>query len=236
MKILLNYANGKFLESQFKNSQSGLAAGFNVVYQMGGSDIESCFSIAHHNILSEKRGAGYWLWKPYFINRILKNMNETDILFYSDSGSIFIRRMEPIFDAVTSDPRGIVAFELAGGHIEKQYTKMDLLKYMNMESSEYADSPQRMASFMCFRGTNEAKRIVSEYLELAKNPHFITDTSNQNGWVEPNFKGHRHDQSIWSLLTKKHNVTILRDPTQWGLHHNETTEAEVFIHHTRDSR
>ena len=28
------------------------------------------------------------------------------------------------------------------------------------------------------------------------------------------FKEHRHDQSIWSLITKKNKVTILPDPTQ----------------------
>jgi hypothetical protein len=236
MKILLNYANGKFLESQFKNSQSGLAAGFNVVYQMGAADIESYFSIAHSDILSEKRGAGYWLWKPYFIKRILNTLSENDILFYADSGSVFIRRMEPIFQAVTSDPRGIIAFRLAGSHIEKEYTKRDLLKYMDMTAPEYSNTPQRMASFMCFRGTDEAKRIVSHYLETATNPHFVTDTPNKDGWQEPNFKGHRHDQSIWSLLTKKHDITILPDPTQWGVQHGENTENEQYIFHTRDSR
>lgn len=236
MRVLLNYANGNFLKSQFKNSQSGIAAGFNVVYQMGAADIESQFSIAHSDILSQKRGAGYWLWKPYFINRILNTLSETDILFYADSGSIFLRRMEPIFQAIRSEPSGIIGFRLAGNHIEKEYTKRDLLKYMDMISPEYTDTPQRMASFICFRGTDDAKRIVSQYLEAATNPHFATDTPNKDGWVDPNFKGHRHDQSIWSLLTKKHNITILPDPTQWGVQHGENKEDDQYILHTRDPR
>lgn len=236
MKILLNYADGKFLESQFKNSQSGLAAGFNVVYQMSRNEISHVFIEQNKEIMSSKRGVGYWLWKPYFIKRILNTLSENDILFYADSGSVFIRRMEPIFQAVTSDPRGIIAFRLAGRHIEKEYTKRDLLKYMDMTAPEYSNTPQRMASFMCFRGTDEAKRIVSHYLETATNPHFVTDTPNKDGWQEPNFKGHRHDQSIWSLLTKKHDITILPDPTQWGVQHEENTENEQYIFHTRDSR
>jgi len=236
MRVLLNYANGKFLESQFKNSQSGLAAGFNVVYQMGVSDIEPWFSIVHNTILSEKRGAGYWLWKPYFIKRFLNPLTENDILFYSDSGAVFIRRMEPIFKAISEDDNGVIGFKLAGGHLENEYTKRDLIRYMEMENTEHQTSPQRMASFMCFRGTDFAKRLVSEYLELATNPHFVTDSPNKDGWVEPQFKGHRHDQSIWSLLTKKHNITILPDPTQWGIHHGENTDSDQFIIHTRDSR
>jgi hypothetical protein len=130
----------------------------------------------------------------------------------------------------------VIGFRLAGGHIEKHYTKRDLLKHMDMANTDHADSPQRMASFMCFRGTDDAKRIVSEYLELSKTTHFITDTPNTDGWVEPNFQGHRHDQSIWSLLTKKHGITILPDPTQWGVQHGENTEEHQFIIHTRDPR
>ncbi len=236
MKILLNYADGKFLESQFKNSQTGLAAGFNVVYQMNRSEIGEDFIQSNLQIMSSKRGVGYWLWKSYFINRILAGMGEHDILFYADSGSVFVRRVEPLFNAVMADPKGVIGFRLAGSHLEKHYTRRDVLNFMGMNISEHTDSPQRMASFMCFRGTDAAKQIASEYLSLCCNPKLIMDGPNDDGWKEPGFVDHRHDQSIWSLLTKKHGITILPDPTQWGLHHKETIEADVFINHTRDSR
>ncbi len=236
MKILLNYADGKFLESQLKNSQSGLAAGFNVVHQMSRSEIDSEFAVRHDGILSQKRGAGYWLWKSYFINKILHNMDKNDILFYSDSGSVFVRRVEPIFQAVMNDPKGIIGFALAGGHLEKYYTKRDLFNHMGINTTEYTDTPQRMASFMCFRKTPESLAIALEYSELVSNPHLITDTPNKDGWVEPGFMDHRHDQSIWSLLTKKHGITILPDPTQWGVQHGENTAEHQYLSHTRDSR
>lgn len=236
MKILLNYADGKFLQSQLKNSQSGLAAGFNVVYQMGRADIDSQFYNEHKEILDQKRGVGYWLWKAHFITRLLSNMKENDILFYADAGSYFVRRMEPVFAAVAADPLGVVAFCLAGGHLEKAYTKRDLFLHMGMNESQYRDTPQRMASFMCFRGTNAAREIADEYLNLCCNPHLITDAPNTDGWVEEGFVDHRHDQSVWSLLTKQHGVVILADPTQWGVYHGENSEEQQFLVHTRDPR
>lgn len=236
MKILLNYASGKFLESQFKNSQSGLAAGFNVVYQMSDVEIDSDFYEKNKSILSQKRGAGYWLWKAYFVNKLIQTLSETDILFYADSGSVFIKRLEPIFHYIQHDLRGVIAFNMAGGHIEKLWTKRDLFMKMEMNDSKYTDTPQRMASFMAFRGTKFAKDLSKEYLNLATNKHLITDDPNQDGWVESGFHDHRHDQSIWSLLTKKHDIAILADPTQWGVHHGENTEADQYIVHTRDSR
>lgn len=236
MRILLNYADGKFLESQFRNSQSGLAAGFNVVHQMGRSEIDSDFAERHSGILSQRRGVGYWLWKPYFINKILTGMGSDDILFYADSGSVFVKRMEPIFNEIASDPVGVIGFRLAGGHTEKRYTKRDVFLHMDTNTHQYTDTPQRMASFMCFRGTDSAKKLAKEYLDLCCISHLIDDSPNTDGWAETDFVDHRHDQSVWSLLTKKHGVTILPDPTQWGVHHQENDDSHQFIFHTRDPK
>ena len=107
---------------------------------------------------------------------------------------------------------------------------------MKLNEFKYTDTPQRMASFMAFRGTKFAKNLSEEYLNLATNEHLITDEPNRDGWAEVGFHDHRHDQSIWSLLTKKHEVVTLADPTQWGVHHGENTEADQYIIHTRDSR
>jgi hypothetical protein len=36
--------------------------------------------------LNNHRGFGYWLWKPYIINKLLEKLSEGDILIYADSG------------------------------------------------------------------------------------------------------------------------------------------------------
>ena len=203
MRILLNYASGKFLESQFKNSQSGLAAGFNVVYQMSDAEIDSDFYENNKIILSQKRGAGYWLWKAYFVNKLIQTLSETDILFYSDSGSIFIKKMDSIFEHIQNDHRGVIAFRMAGEHIEKLWTKRDLFTHMKLNEFKYTDTPQRMASFMAFRGTKFAKNLSEEYLNLATNEHLITDEPNRDGWAEVGFHDHRHDQSIWHTCGRR---------------------------------
>ena len=212
MKILLNYAsNGRFIQSQLANSQSGLAAGFNVVYSMSNTDIDRDFAESNKDILSQKRGAGYWLWKSYFLDRLVWQIDEHDVLFYADSGSIFIRNMQPIFDTILNDRSGVVAFNMSGGHLEKYWTKRDIFRTTDTDSDVYKNTPQRMASFIGVRGTAFAKSFIREYLRLCCNAHLITDTPNVDGWVEPDFKDNRHDQSIWSVLTKKHEITTLPD-------------------------
>lgn len=237
MRVLINYASGgRFAQSQLLNSQTGLACGFNVVYQMSNSDIDTDFSTKNTHVLNQRRGAGYWLWKPYFVNRLISSMTESDVLFYADSGSVFIKHLDPIFNAINEDKNGVLAFQMSGRHIEKYFTKRDVIRKLDAEYSEFTDTPQRMASFMAFRGTDFAKQLVGEYLSFCCDPHLITDEPNHDGWIEPGFNDNRHDQSIWSLLTKRYSVNTLPDPTQWGLFHGETTQEDMFINHTRDSK
>jgi hypothetical protein len=50
----------------------------------------------------------------------------------------------------------------------------------------------------------------------------LTDIENAYGSDNyPNFKDHRHDQSIFSLLSKKYDFLAFRDPSQFG---NDTKE------------
>ena len=236
-RILLNYASGgRFRESQIKNSQTGLAAGLNTIYQMSDTQIDENFREKNKRILESKRGAGYWLWKPYFINKIIGQMTETDILFYSDSGAVFIKELSPVFESVTKDARGVVGFYMAGRLIEKYWTKSDMFLQMELDLPQFKDTPQRVASFMVFRGTSFAKKLIAEYLSIACDYHMISDEPNIHAFVESGFKEHRHDQSIWSLLTKKYDVTMMNEPTQWGQICKESFPTDQYIIHTRDPK
>jgi len=48
---------------------------------------------------------------------------------------------------------------------------------------------------------------------------------------KPNYKefiDHRHDQSIFSVLTKKYNLLAYRDPSQWGNEDIKTYKSTSF--------
>ena len=67
MNYLINYADQAFFQSRALNSISGIQAGFDSVIQYQKKDMSSDFLSENKEILSKRRGAGYWLWKPYFI-------------------------------------------------------------------------------------------------------------------------------------------------------------------------
>ena len=59
------------------------------------------------------------------------------------------------------------------------------------------------------------------------NKNILTDIPNACGLSNlPEFKDHRHDQSILSLLAKKHNVEMFRDPSQWGNPHKRPSARQ----------
>jgi len=67
------------------------------------------------------------------------------------------------------------------------------------------------------RKTDNSSRFVSEWLRWSEDPRLLTDVPNTQGLPDyADFIDHRHDQSIFSLLTKKHGVPAFRDPSQWG--------------------
>ena len=74
MKILINYADKQYEPARKWNTLTGkYIAKFDKVYEFSPHDIDPSFAILYHDILSQKRGNGLWLWKPYFVNKVLEN-------------------------------------------------------------------------------------------------------------------------------------------------------------------
>ena len=167
------------------------------------------------NILRQNKGNGYWLWKPHFIQKSLNCLHWGDFLFYCDSGSYFIQPITPIIDIILETGQDIIAFEL--DHIERAWTKRDTFLLMDCDIPKYSESKQRLGGFIMFRKTKFTMNFVAEFLSYVQDERLITDLENQCHY--PNYLGfreHRHDQSIFSLLTKKHDLKAYRDPSQFG--------------------
>jgi hypothetical protein len=240
MRLLINYADRAFRPSQRLNSDSGVrVGGFDRAVSYGPSDIDPVFRAKNQAILSEKRGAGYWLWKPYVINQALQSVADGDFVFYSDAGSTFIRPIEPLIALAHDTGQDVLVFEL---HqlVEKIWTKRDAFILMGADAPRYADTFQRLASFSLWRKSPVSMSLSRELLRCAEDPRLITDLPNTMGLGNyDGFKGHRHDQSILSLLTKLHGLPAFRDPSQWGNNWKTLypdSRYDQLIEHTRARR
>ena len=216
-KILINFADEKFKFSQRFNSETGLkVARFDCFFSYGIEDIGKDFYKKNQTILDFKRGAGYWLWKPYFILKTLEEKADIgDFVFYCDSGSFFINEINFLINEMNKARVDVMCFELP--HLEKDWTKRDCFILLDAEDKKYTHSHQILSSFHLIKKSDFSLRFYKEFLQYSQDPRLITDKPNTLG--KPNldgFRDHRHDQSIFSILSKKYDLPLFRDPCQDG--------------------
>lgn len=98
--IAISYANRKYKKQLEVNKKSALEIGkVNEYYSYSPNDIDPDFKNKNKYIFSLPRGNGYWLWKPYFILKTLKEkLNEGDYLIYTDAGILYMNSTYTIIE------------------------------------------------------------------------------------------------------------------------------------------
>lgn len=171
------------------------------------------FYAQHGKFLEEnKRGFGYWLWKPYLIKKQLEAMAENEILVYADSRcTLNVQgkpRLKEYFELVNQSPYGNLAFCL--DYLEKMWTKMDLFAYLN--SYEHLLTKHLNATAFVIRKCDHSVNLINKWYATSCNYDLINDRPS----TLPNdaiFLEHRHDQSVWSLLRKQYGCVVIKDET-----------------------
>jgi len=213
MRVLVNYADKKYSKTQKFNSFTGRYRGdVDRVIQYSPDDIDVEFRNKYHHIFEHSRGNGLWLWKPYLIRKTLLTLEEGDILFYSDSGSFFIRSIKYIEKRMGQDDIWISGLPL----IEKQYTKKDAFLLMNCLSGDYVETNQASGTFLMFRKSSRSMKFVEEWLEYCCDIRILGPQKSVLGEEDDLFIQHREDQSVLSLLAKKYGLVRHQDPSQYG--------------------
>lgn len=217
--ILTNLSNKLFKDSRDLLNISAIEAGINKIYSYDFEDIiYSEFFKRNESILSQPKGLGYWLWKPYIILEASKKINEDDIVFYSDCGINIIKHLQPLID-ICNNEADIMLFANSN-YTNRIWTKRDCFILMDCDEEKYWNGVHCDAAFMLFRKTSHSIQFLEEWLLFGRNENIITDIPNICGEENlPEFVDHRRDQSIISLLAIKYGVEFYRMPTQFGNHY-----------------
>lgn len=199
-------------------------------------NIDSEFFEKNKEILIQKRGAGYWLWKPYFIEKVLNSVSDSDIVFYVDAGNIFINDPTFLYEKFDLN-NGIILFDnrdgMISGESAKNYIscKKDSFVLMGCDEEKYVNGKHLNASYQIYKKNENSLNFVKKYLFYCQNLKIITDTPNEYGDNYPGYYDHRHDQSVLSLLALKENIIPLVDPSEWGNKSKERGFNQIFLHH-----
>jgi len=244
MRVLVSYANKPY----FYRSQRLLVETSKPYFDGHASytyeHLDRDFIEKNKHILSQPRGGGYWLWKPYVILKTLEAVKEGDYVMYVDSGNAFISSPDPLFKICERQERGILLFENRDGTaVDKEvkggiwqnymFTKYDCFELMKCNTDPYIYGNQVDGSYVIVRKNKFTLDFMKEYLSYCENEDILTDTPNKLGKNYPGYRDHRHDQSVLSLMAIQYKLPTEREPSEWG--NNQITEKseykQIFQHH-----
>lgn len=227
---VVSFANDKFRKQQKWSTLSAKLFGrVDKVLEYSPKDIDENHLKLHENILHYKKGFGNYFWKPYIVNKALKEVKEGDYLLSADSGSVFIKSIKPLVRHLERNKKNILCFRLL--LIEKQWTKRDAFILMDCDDPKYTDTPQITSTFILVKKCQESIDFLKEWEIYSKDSRILSDDPSVLGKDYPEFVENRHDQTILSLLSKKHNgVLIEGDMSDFGCFPNRYLFDERFIY------
>jgi hypothetical protein len=212
----VTYSTVSFESMRRKNVKSAYKKGkADIVFEYTPEDIDESFKEKHKYILSQKRGAGLWLWKPYIINKALSEIEYGDYLMYSEAASVFIKPIPYLIKDLELSRQDIMVFDLP--LISEQWTKRETFVRMQCENMGFEKRNQISSSFILLKKSDISIKFVNDYLNVCCDEKAISSVQFDPEIMNPEiFLEHREDQSILSLLSMKYNLTTFRDPSQYG--------------------
>ena len=220
--ILCSFADRRLWRSKNRLlRQSSQMNVYDNIYFFDETDIAPDFLVKHREILNTSvRGFGYWIWKPYFISKVLSLCNDGDIIHYIDVGCWLNHRGKDRFydyiEMVNKSQIGLLAFKnMYYGQFknlnsyslpERQWTKSDTLDYFGvLHDSDIINSEQVLATTFFVKKSPLMMDFVDNWLSAWDDYRLVNDDvsliPNSSDFVE-----HRHDQSVFSILCKQLDV------------------------------
>lgn len=218
MKIhLISYGDENYASQKEFLKESALSSKlFHQVKLYDTSDLDQNFSEQFESILKNTKGGGYWIWKPFLVNKYFQTLPKDDILLYCDAGCMInprgAKRFHEYVELLIQSNSGSLAFELP--HLEIEYTKQEVFDYFG---ADYAvmNANQLVGGIFFLRKCAHARELVDEWIQtLYNNP--LLFTNDKNGvQQQQQFIKHKSDQSIFSVIRKTLGTAIIVDETYY---------------------
>ncbi len=178
---------------------------FSSVTSILDSDIKESYYDSYPHIFdpSARGKHGYWGWKPFIILNKLNEIPDGDSVMYLDSRSHFCgnekekERIEELFSLTEY----VLAHHLSDP--ERGWTKRETLKFFGIDETPEMETLQRMGGIVFVRNNERSRAFIKEWFDTIINHFEIVNDSKDLNNQHPHFIDHRHDQSIFSILTKR---------------------------------
>ncbi|MFM9195272.1 MAG: hypothetical protein ACKOWG_05935 [Planctomycetia bacterium] len=163
-----------------------------------------------------RRGFGLYTWKPHVIRRRIETLPEGDLLVYCDAGCSLNpegrSRLEEYLALAAADPAGVLAFSLDG--TVGEWTKRAALAAFGADTPELRRRTMVLAGIRVLRAGPATLDLVREWESRMADLRIVDDSPSSEG-EHPEFRAHRHDQSIFTLVAHGRGLRSIPDETWW---------------------
>jgi len=219
MKIhLVSYATPRFRHRQVILAASALANKVaDRVWAFSPAKVSRAgFSQRCPELNLNERGSGFWAWKPFIISKVLAEVPDGDVVFYCDVGRSFplkqlTRPVHAFLDWMDACQQEVMPGVLipASGPMS-MWTKRDAFVFTGMDRPEVHAAAPVQASFSLWKAGPQARALAEEWLSMAARRELVSDDPGSCGINElPDFRDHRHDQSLLTLCCLKQGIQAL---------------------------
>ena len=204
----ITYATPAYVPHARRLGESALRCGFASARVMGPGDLGAEFEQKNQHILSQKRGACYWLWKPYIIKHTLDSMQDGEHLCYCDALYQFVDhpRLEETTLFANKPGQAGTRFPVS------KFTKMDVLNHFHAASPAIMNDQQLWAGCLYLVKDSHTVQLVDSWLQSCQDASLLTDSPS----VAPNdarFTDHRHNQSLLDLWARVYGPRVVQAPS-----------------------
>jgi hypothetical protein len=197
---VLVFGNRKYIEAKNKLNSYLTSMGIRCI----SADLDESFKETYAHILSEPKGYGWWIWKPYIILKELNKLQDNEILVYIDSTDWPSREF---FEKALAHFDNNDILLVNRGFINGEWTKRDAFVLMDCDNEKYYNALQLEAGVIALKSTQFNIDLMSEWFNFCIDKNIVTDSTNVCGLPNlPGFKDHRHDQSILTNLSIKYDI------------------------------
>jgi len=217
MTVFLTFGDARFEGALRRIEREAAASGFfDELRIRRPRDLGRAFWRKHGRFVSaNRRGYGYWIWKPWLVLDALVACQPDEILVYADAGCTINGNGRKRFDdyrrLAEGTPSGVMGFQLELE--ERRYTKGDAFEALH--AWHLKNTPQVVTTAILWRRCESSIEFARDWLTLAESYNLLSDVPSvvRN---DPAFVEHRHDQSLFSLLAKLRGGAIVDDETALG--------------------
>ncbi len=237
--FFLSFADKRFHKSLRRIKQQAISSKyFDEILTWTEDDIEVGFKNRYAEILTADT---FYLcaWKPKVVQQVLDIMSDGDILMYADVGCHInpkaTKRFLEYLEIVRSSVSGILATQFVNDMPESMWTKGDLFDFLNCrDQKNIVNSNQIQATTFFIEKRASSIMFIDEWGKVCTYSPSLLDRTTCIANNYSNYQEHRSDQSAFSILAKKVEISLISANEVQGSANWETEMIDFPIWAKRD--